>query len=331
MTKWKGRYAELEGILVSLPPQPLEETISTLLGELWTSYHRTTLDRLLSPQEMYSLHVEERMSPTNIGKHLQVPTPIIKFVLDYHNIESLDFRKERGRVSIPLSYRLILFLTGSLLGDGHLARFAVTAQYILVQKESCREYIDFVADLWRQAGYKVRIRLVRIRLKDHYPDRLYKAWRLTTQASIELLELHNAWYRKPTAEELQKDPRRKWIKVCPHNLYFHPFSVLIYFVEDGYMNKGNYVTDYKYRRTVKVDKRLSSLKLYTNGFPPEDRECLRSQFSSALGLREYDTNFSSDGIFRFRKQAALRVIDYMDDNHFECFFPKLNDKLVIPS
>ncbi len=275
--------------------------------------------RLLdNPAELYDLLWNKNLTIKAIAKKLEVDWNTVNSAFKKHRIPTKTLeqsRKVTNETSIPLTYALLLFLIGSLLGDGYIRGRKYVASYTLVQSFDRKEYIDFVASLFKEAGYKVTIRLKNTLAPNGKP---VNAWTLTTNGSMELLKLWKQWYRKATPEERKNRPDIKWVKVVPNNLVLHPFSLLIWHLEDGsiYRHKKNW------GKSKTIDKQVINMKFCTQGFPMTSIQKLRQILIEYLALNRNEVYINKSGNIRINKSPMLSLLHIMPSNPFKCFSHK---------
>ncbi len=61
-----------------------------------------------------------------------------------------------------------------------------------------------------------------------------------TNASVELLEMYEEWYREPTPEELEENPDQKSVKILPCNFELTAYKLRIWYLEDGTLKPDDY-------------------------------------------------------------------------------------------
>jgi len=191
----------------------------------------------------------------------------------------------------PIAKQLEDYLIGSLLGDGHLRRAKYLSSFRMISKHL--EYLEYVKKLFETDGYKTTI-------KPHYT-----CYYLFTLGSDQLMEFRKKWY--PNDE----------MKRIPEDLSLNPSRCLYWYLEDGCLTRAK-------------NKKMLGIVLSTHGFSPEDVKVLYRKLVDILGLKEEGIRITKDNAIRFRKQPALKFLDYIDKTPVICFKYKF-DPTIDPS
>lgn len=136
---------------------------------------------------------------------------------------------------VTLSKEASEFINGELLGDGHLSLNKHSAVYAHTSKY--KEYPVFLSEELARFGIEQVGKIYKKRRFTRFPSRY--AWGTTfyycSRAYPELKDLHSKWYRRPTAEELKKDPWRKYMKKLPFDLNLTPLVCRQWYIGDGHL------------------------------------------------------------------------------------------------
>lgn len=165
-------------------------------------------------------------------------------------------------------------LIGSMLGDGNLGinKKGINARFTIKRKIEDKEYL-----LWEYEKFST---FCGSPTKEHYPldkrtNKIYPAISFCTRASPIFTNYYKIWY-----------PNK--IKIVPKNLELTPLTLLIWFLDDGSINRS---------KTDTLD-----LKLSTNGFLMEDvqrlADMLTKRYKQYYGVNKNGNGFviqTSDG------------------------------------
>ncbi|MBA7659156.1 hypothetical protein ES703_67129 [subsurface metagenome] len=141
---------------------------------------------------------------------------------------------------VLLSGAVLEFLTGELLGDGHLDHSGpVSSAYLTSSKHV--EYVIWLAKVFKgfgigQAG-KIRCQTGTLRSKK-YPNRIYrfKTFHYISRRYVELRTLQEKWYRPATREERERG--KKFVKIVPTDLVLTPLMCRQWYLGDGSLGSG---------------------------------------------------------------------------------------------
>ncbi|MFX1512246.1 MAG: LAGLIDADG family homing endonuclease [Promethearchaeota archaeon] len=266
----------------------------------------TTLSKL-SKKELYELYWTLKMSSNEIGESLGVNGRTVRKRLNYLGIK-LRSREDGIRLSkrknIPFTPHLYEFIIGSILGDGYISvksPTSPTARYRISLCAASKEYIEYIASLFREAGYTVNIYKTLVGSPDDR-DKLFPGYQLQTESSCELKELHDTFYRLPTPDEKKEDPRRRFIKIVPKTITLNSTRCLHWYLEDG-----------SFCRTTK------SIKISTQGFTREENQRLIIELKKIMKVDNGLTLIKRNAI-RFHKKTSITFLEFIGKfSPFKCF------------
>ncbi len=210
-------------------------------------------------------------------------------------------KKALEEYSYPIDRVFKEQLIASMLGYGSISsnmthdgdiflRYGNTAFFSLGQKEIHSAYVESLANKVKNTGlgFIVKYKTNKTLLQDGTPS--YQT-RFRTMGSIELMEWFWDWYRFPTEEEKQRNPRVKHIKILPKWLTvsdFTPYMLYVWHIEDGYyIPKSNQIHLCSLNFNEAENERLADfLREVLNISPNSDDIKVLSQKGTTEGSRD---------------------------------------------
>ncbi len=237
--------------------------------------------------------------------------------LNYHNLDSRSQEQALAMwweveapniytISIPITPDFRQILIGALLGDGTVANCTYIAYFSIGMKYDSREYLcDYIRPIVEDSGYSANT----------YPY-IKKdgniTYQLLTNGSLEIKELHTQWYRRPTKEELKRDPKRKWVKKLPDDFSaadLTPPVCLSWWCEDGSVSRGNSTTLIFCTQgfSLEENKQLAQMLREVLQLPKNDDDVTVKNYTRELNNGEHRTYY----FLRLKAKAKVRFIQYI--------------------
>lgn len=166
------------------------------------------------------------------------PSTIIRW-LKYFNIRVRGYSEARRLQSnhVDLRGRVLEFLNGLLLGDGHLNQHKWSSAYC--ESSKSKGYLKCLSEELENFGIEQCGRIKRQEKDMHFPNNKIChtiAFHYNSQCYIELKDLWRKWYRPATEEERKVWPWRKFVKIIPLDLELTPLTCLYWFLGDGHLD-----------------------------------------------------------------------------------------------
>ena len=166
-----------------------------------------------------------------------------------------------GNPHKPININILLnddIFNGLMLSDGYLIGVKPNkgnSRFMLSQKESHREIVDFTSNYFMDLGINHSIR----KMLEHE-----KYWqvKLSTEKNTTFTELRKFWYPEG-------------IKIVPQSLKLTPRMISFWFMGDGNSQRTSFYKGYK--RSVQIT-------LFTDGFDKESVEFLANQLKTRFNL-----------------------------------------------
>lgn len=200
-------------------------------SRIWLEYQYLTLHK-----SIYKIALEYRYDPATIHKWLkrfQIP------IRGYSEAARLNSNH------VDLTFEATEFMTGLLLGDGHLSQHKWSSTYC--ESSKSEGYLEWTSKELTNFGIEQSGRIKRQEKDTHFPDNKVchtVTFHYNSRCYIELKDLWRKWYRPATEEELKVRPW-KFIKIIPRDLKLTPLTCRQWYIGDGWLThnaKSKYVS-----------------------------------------------------------------------------------------
>lgn len=212
-----------------------------LLESLRLKYNYISLPDL-TKELLTTQYLTSKKSISDIAEELGYGRDFIHRKLKQFNIprRSLSESQRLWKCNhVLLSGAVLEFLTGELLGDGHLDHSGpVSSAYVTSSKH--KDYVVWLSSVFKGFGIEQAGSLhcqVGI-CPDPDPSKTYrfKTFHYSSRRYVELRTLQEKWYRPATREERERG--KKFVKIIPTDLVLTPLMCRQWYIGDGSLGSG---------------------------------------------------------------------------------------------
>ncbi len=254
---------------------------------------------------LYNEHITSKKPQCQIEKEQGWGRGVLFYWFKKFNIKSIS-RGESYHLSngnhIGLFSKVIKFLGGLLLGDGHLdagSKYSACYQHSSKHKG----YVEYVSNIFNSFGIKQCGNILK-RSSKTFGNISYS---YTSLSYSELLLLQKKWYRLYNPKTDPENWPHKLIKIVPRNLELTPTTCLYWYIDDGCLchSKSKKTTHYS-----------NYITLSTQGFPITDVDFLVTK----LNQLEFEaTRQLASNVITIHTSSTPAFLDYIGHCPIDCY------------
>lgn len=194
---------------------------------------------------MWEHYIQKKESMHKIARGLRCDHTLVDYWMKKFQIPKRscsEAQRLRQSNHVTLTKELLELLNGMLLGDGHLARQEKGWSPKLWRPCKHEEYLVWLSaklfQLGVEQGGKINKYTRLMQLPGNKHSKFYTSFLYSSRSYLELVKLHDLWYRKARKEEKFKTGKqKKYIKILPGNLQLTSLTCLMWYLGDGTLCK----------------------------------------------------------------------------------------------
>ena len=222
--------------------------------------------------------------------------------MKYYNIQARPSGWHKvSSIIIDMTEEMNDILNGAMLGDGHLRRYGINANFYYGSKSY--QHVKYVCDPFMKycAGQGISYR----NRYDKRTDKHYEYYEFSTIASPTFTEAHNRWYQNG-------------IKNIPHDIILSPLICKIWYIGDGSLISNPSCNSQR-------------LMLYTNCFQKDDLENIilpqLNIFEPILcRMNKNKDDGTGYAIAIYKKENIIKFLEFIGSCPFDDYYYKWDVK-----